>query len=699
MRFPFVKSRLRRAIERGLVQGNLRQELTELGDVTLTTRADAEDLLWGLKQIERAAVKHGEALYQLVRLFQDVGGKAAFDLLRERGIPCLLGFFDEIVENERGDEGGVSLLILKIAAQFGTFQGALKIVEEAHRPFKPDAYMWSVILGIFKSDHPESEFLYRSFRDRLPTDFIGVSLLDAANACLIEGGEISHPFDTQEGKRRLREWLADDAEGESSYAHSATASLPFIGNPERDELLELAMEHPDAGVRIEAAWAAGKVGHAEGLARLTEFCGEVNHAQIAARYLSDLNREELIPASAKEAGFVALAEFSQWLAHPCELGRAPDELEIVDHRILEWPPERESKPFWLIKYRSKDVTGLGEDDVDCGLVGSMTFCLFSYKLAQRPPEDCYAIHCCWEMEHAKLIQESDVQDDAGDYESMLKQWGRGALGNARMLLVAELAPELRQPQRLVGLASARLDGTEGWVVLDGERSEWYSRAEMPVDTHDSIVLKIHVGRHLLGFHEKPDRTKYLVSSAPEKPLEAIVASYEKLLSEAGNQKGKAKSEAFGSSGPVGKYFEPYAAALHPIGGEEKLSATIHLLAPHWDHNSGYGKLGRAAFNCGDHVLAEEFFLKLYQNYGDCHRSEEMGFLAEIWCARGEHENARKLLVDCLSKLLAESKTATGSDKQLFEKWFQNQRRALLKLFPSETSALCMAHGIPDSTLI
>ncbi len=698
VKIPFGKSRLKRSIERGLAQGNLSEALEELGDVTLKTRADAQDLLWGLQQLEKVeAAKLGEAIGPLVSLFQDVDGKAAFDHLREHGIPRLIGFFDEIVEVDKDDESGVLLLILKMSALFGTFQGALKIIEEAHRPLRQDAYMWSVILGIFKSDHPESEFIYRSFQDRLPPDFIGVSLLDAANACLIGGGTISHPFDTQEGKQRLGEWLA--AEAESSYAHSATASLPFIGSPERDELLKLAMEHSDAGVKIEAAWASAKVGRADGLARLTGFCGDVNHAQTAARYLSELKREDLIPASAKEPGFVALSEFSQWLAHPCELGRAPDELEIVDHRILEWPPERESKPFWLVKYRLKDVSGLGEDDVNCGLVGSMTFCLFSYQLAQRPAEDCYAIHCYWEMEHAKLIQESDVRDDAKDYETMLKQWTRGTLEGARLLLVAELAPELQQAQRLVGLASARFNGSEGWVVLDGDRSEWYPREKMPTDTHDSVVLKIHVGRHLLGFHGKLDRSEHLLSPAPEKSPDAIVASYEKLLLEAGNRKGKAQGEALDFHGPVGKYFEQYAAALMETGGERRLDAVIRSVAPYWDHNAGYGKLGRAAFDCGNHPVAEEYFLKLLQNYKDSHRSPEVALLAEIWCARGDDGNARKLLVDCLGKLIAESKSATGSDKQLFEKWFQNQRQALLKLFPTEMPALCEEYRIPASTLI
>jgi hypothetical protein len=673
----------------------------ELGELTLKSRADAETVCWGLQQLAKGGTtKLGQETYALAGLFQNVEDRecGAFEVFRERGIPELLGLFDEIQQSPEEDDISTSLFILKILALYGTTEGTLKIVEAARRPLKPDGYMWSMILDNFKSGHPEAELLFRSLVDPLPPDFIGVSLLDASNAYLIEGGEMSHPFDTVEGKERLRGWLTNTGSSESSYAHSAAAALPFISNPDRDELLDLAMMHPDAGVQIETAWAAAKLGRENGLRRLADYCRDFKHAQSAKRYLSELKREDIIPPEANEPGFGALAEFAEWLAHPSELGRVPDDLEIVDHRKLAWPPEREAKPFWLIKYRVKDMTGLGEDDVECGLVGSTTFCFFSYRLAQRPPEDAYAVHCYWEMEHGGLIEESDVREDPQEYQTLLNQWRGGSLENPQMLFVAELSPELRYPQRLVGLASAHFRGTDGWIVTDGDRSDWYPKSDMPLDAHESVVLKIHIGRHLLGFAEKPDRAKYLATPAPPKPAEKVVTSYLMLLSDAQRQLGKAQKEAFDNFGPVGKYFEEYENALVRIGREKEIVATIQLLAPFWDHNSGYGTLGKAAFKCGEHTLAESFFLKLRDNYKDSHRSEEMGLLAEIWCKREKQEDAKTLLIDCLHKLVADSKTANGSDKRLFESWFQNQRGTLLKLFPSEGQATLAASGIPSSTL-
>jgi hypothetical protein len=143
-------------------------------------------------------------------------------------------------------------------------------------------------------------------------------------------------------------------------------------------------------------------------------------------------------------------------------------MEIVDHRQLRWPPEFEPKPFWLLRYRARAQTELDEDDIGVGLVGSVTWCFFSRDLDQRPPEDGYAIHCCWEMEHAELLKLAEVDEDSNEYDSLLGQWTGKPLASAKVMYVAELSPELKHPQRLVVVAEAQLEGADGWVVVSGE---------------------------------------------------------------------------------------------------------------------------------------------------------------------------------------------------------------------------------------
>src|SRR5580692_9192227 len=182
MSFPFGKSPLRRAIERGLTDGELDKELKELGKVVLKSRSDAEDVCWGMQRLNADAKDLGKKTYTLAVLFQHVNGRssAAFDALQVQGIPELLRLYDEINSAPGDDNTSTLLFILKIFGFYGTVAGTLKIVEAARQPLKPDGYLWNVIFRGFTAGHPEKELLFNSLREPLPEGFIAVSLLDAA---------------------------------------------------------------------------------------------------------------------------------------------------------------------------------------------------------------------------------------------------------------------------------------------------------------------------------------------------------------------------------------------------------------------------------------------------------------------------------------------------------------------------------------
>ena len=123
---------------------------------------------------------------------------------------------------------------------------------------------------------------------------------------------------------------------------------------------------------------------------------------------------------------------------------------------------------------------------------------------------------------------------------------------------------------------------------------------------------------------------------------------------------------------------------------------IAQFSQHWDHNLGYGKLGKAAFHCGQYDIAEPYFAKLRQSENWAH-GDDMSFLAEIWVKHGRTVEAQTLLVDSLKCLLEESKTATGSDRKLFEDWFQHHRSTHLRLFPDRGNAGLTKSDIPSTT--
>jgi hypothetical protein len=149
--------------------------------------------------------------------------------------------------------------------------------------------------------------------------------------------------------------------------------------------------------------------------------------------------------------------------------------------------------------------------------------------------------------------------------------------------------------------------------------------------------------------------------------------------------------------PLGEAFEKYVESLAASGRHADVDAVIEVFSPHWDHNLGYGKLGTAAFRCERFELAERYFIQLKSSMPAWHRSETMGFLAQIWHRNGRTEDAHELLVECLKRLLDESQSATGSDKKLFEDWFQNHRSTYLQLFPERGDAALAEHRIPRTT--
>lgn len=751
---PSKPSPLQLALERGMKPGgDLAAELRKLDDYPIRSRQDALAICQALGQLQLQKRDKNiltSPLHALAGLFQDVeSGKVdAFPIMREQGIPQLIRIFDASLKNAGDDDDANDLLfVLKVLAMYGTEEGAVRIVRAARQPLKPDAYMWSVVFSALREGNPRRDFVLDALRDPLPEGFIAVSMLDCANEALRVGERKTHPFDSPAGKRRLRGWLTGRDPERFSYAHSATAALPFISNPERDQLLALAMDHADTSVQMEAAWASAKLGSAAALKVLIRHCLDPNRSVIAQQYLEELGRKDLIPEAVRHPDFQARAQFARWLAHPNELGRPPDEVEIVDQRTLRWPPERKPKPFWLLRYRVRDSDGLRDDDIDCGLVGSVTFCLFSYKLHLRPPEDAYAIHCYWEMERLDLIEEVDV-DDPKEHVGLLDQWQGGKLEKVKFLKSAKLAPRLKYPGSLAVLASATRNGEEGWVVLDGPRSAWYPKSEMPADTFHGAVLMVHVGRQLLGFNEAPDRKKYQAAAPRPRSAAEIVQAYEKLLTEAktgvphrrknllagGSLGGYFKDyvearaqttnrskadvtiqtyeellqaikaneallgkDAYDSFGILGRNFEHYVQALIGKDRRADVLAIIELFKPHWQHNWGYGTLGEAAFKAGNDKVAEAFLVKLRQGLEEWYRSDEMGLLAECWHRHGRSTDAQQLLVEAM-KRLAENKKASASDRQQREDTFQKHRATFLRLFPKSGEAGLEAQGVPKSIL-
>lgn len=747
------KTALQKAIISGMKPGgDLSDELSGLEDYVLRSKKDAEAICRALARLpdtEEEGDDHlSSNLYSLCSLFQKVESAEdpAFAVLSLKGQDELIRIYDLLRKRGNEEDGDDLVFLLKILTMYGSESGAKKVVEAVQAEFEPENYLWSVIFSMIGDDHHHRDFIFGEMRKKLPLGFAGVSLLDGANQAMLGGNLKVHPFDSEGGEEMLKSWIENEDEEKFSYAVSATAALALVTFDGRNELLELARNHLDSLVQMEAAWVAVKLGREWGLSSLVKSCEDPGQSAKAQSYLEELGKGGLIPAKTKEPKFLAQAEFANWLAHPNELGQAPDEMEVVDHRQLKWPTEEVAKDFTIVRYRLRNQSGLKADDVDCGLVGSMTWCFFSYEMNQRPPEDIYAIHCFWEMTHEDLIVESDEMAP-GEYDGLLKQWDGSKLEGAVIEDVADLSPKLNYPSRLVAVAKATMNEVEGWAILDGARSKWYVKSDFPDETNGKQVLMIHVGSGLLKFEKEPDRGEFLKPDEAGPDAETFVAAYEKLIAEVEGASLKEVPKLLGGSTPLKRHFEKYVESLAEVSGQsqsesmllayerflkivekcddsqkkdlydcftligenfehyvdalisvkrnDEVRPLIARFEPYWDHNLGRGLIGEAAFKVGDFDFAETHLVSVRENMEEWGRSKMMDLLAEIWLKKGKGKEARELLINCMKQLREEfEESEYASDRKTHAKDFQVRRMTFLRLFPGEEDRVEQS-GLPE----
>lgn len=375
--------------------------------------------------------------------------------------------------------------------------------------------------------------------------------------------------------------------------------------------------------------------------------------------LKELKAQTLERDSIKDAASRAVVELADWLAFPTELGKYPDEIDILDTRALYWPPARGTLPLTLLRYRVFDESGLEPPTVGVGLVGSVTFSLFSCENHQRPPEDVYGIHCYWECAQAKLLFESESVSPARVEKALAA--ASIPLGNAapivRVAFATALSPfhrgELEYPGDEVLLLAGEHDGRTGWLICDGPRSTWYPASELPDDAPSRTVAMLHVGRVLLGFRTQDvERRSFKTTRHPLSDVE-FSSRYERALALARRASASERAEAFDSFGPLARHASRYVQLLTTADRAGEAKTFIDELAPYWDHNSGYSRLAKLAFQAGLFDTAKHLIEKLRRSYEHHHRSETMALLAQIYAKEGKRPEAIALLRDCIDKIKAD----------------------------------------------
>jgi hypothetical protein len=330
-------------------------------------------------------------------LMQGIDSLEAFQILGARAVPAVTRIFDGGLGTIRAD---LLMFVLKVLGLYQSEEAAARVARVAREEGWRDHPLWPVFFATFESPHPRRRQLAEALREPLPGGRAGAAFLEFATG-MARGGElVFHPFDSDQGRAMLREWLGPGAGDDRAVP--AAAALAHVGGPDRDELLKSAMGHGSSRVRLEAAYAAARLGRDEGVARLAALSLDVARSVAAREYLEELGRGDAVPMAAREPNFEAAAHLVDWLAHPLEYGRPPDELEALDSRELLWPPVNDLRRVWLFRYKYRELEPAGDHGdrppaEGVGMVGSITAALHGQTGPGMDPVDLYALHCCWEL--------------------------------------------------------------------------------------------------------------------------------------------------------------------------------------------------------------------------------------------------------------------------------------------------------------
>lgn len=215
-----------------------------------------------------------------------------------------------------------------------------------------------------------------------------------------------HPFDTEAGISRFREWMVSVEPDVFSYAQSATEALPYIKHASRDTLLKAARQHPDDWVRMAAAFSAAKLGDSSGIEELAKFCEDPRYVLDAEELLDRLDARAKIPALTQDPEFRSKAEICSELASLMHYGDYPDNLELVGKKTLQWPPSNEERTFHIYRYeyQYEDEDSSEEGDQSTGFAvsgGEFVNIIDDETQDELSPEskleDVLAFCCCMEL--------------------------------------------------------------------------------------------------------------------------------------------------------------------------------------------------------------------------------------------------------------------------------------------------------------
>ncbi len=257
----------------------------------------------------------------------------------------------------------------------------------------------SLLSNAYNFQSSQTEHFLRAFSGEPPTGQPGELLLSYLDSLCQRGWHGSNPYNSSKGVTILKSWLASTNPAEHELAITAARSAAFLDDELREEVLEPAFQHPNKGVRLQAAWADAKSGGKRGIPLLKQACLDVDLSAAAQTMLKSLLREDEIPPKVLDPknGDIAKAVISTMLMEPSQQGVRPLTIEVYDYRNIFWPSMKEKYDVWLLKFTFQPKDG-GAIKTGYGFHSKYTsWCSSNGRVNPKIPEDLYVYTCAMDI--------------------------------------------------------------------------------------------------------------------------------------------------------------------------------------------------------------------------------------------------------------------------------------------------------------
>ncbi len=267
-------------------------------------------------------------------------------------------------------------------------------------------------------------------------------------------------------------------------------ALGLIGYQGAIGKLHQALELRHRRVQTEAAGALARMGQEIGRESLIALASEPVARLRVLHYSEELGLSDRIDEIHTLPCAIAEAELALWLAQPQQLGLPPQNIEVVDQRMLYWPGYDERQSCFLFRYQYQLPQG---EWSNIGMAGPLVHS-FAADLADLPVSDIYAAFAGWHAEHPEI------------FEIPSEQWNFAQQRQATTFIksLEEHRHHTIKPlwlgcflNEICLVAESTVDETPGVAVTDSLETIWYPRTGRSRPLGPFEAYSIFKGRKIL----------------------------------------------------------------------------------------------------------------------------------------------------------------------------------------------------------